>query len=162
MSITVFDTGDSPGTDGVEDNREGRFYARVRDVESDYMAIVLRDTLIATRHWGAVRVMPETDPAGEILVTAEILRSDAVTLSLRVRVNDSRGKIWLDQEYADRATSRDYGYDQNYDQNDDRDRDSEDDDKYVDDRGKQTGIVARQAEGWQRGNRSRALQGLGE
>ena len=97
VSIVSFE-GESPS----------RIYEPIREAESAYLPVQLRDTLIESGSWGAVNVVATSDVAAELLVTAEIVESDAVTLALAIEVKDSRGRIWLDKTYRDYAT--DYPY----------------------------------------------------
>ncbi len=104
VTVIAFEPGIDP-----EKKRVSQFQRHLRDAEAGYMPVVLKNTLEATRHWGAVRVLPEVDPAAEVLVTSQILQSNAVELKLQVRVSDSRGHVWLDRIYSD--TTTDHGYD---------------------------------------------------
>lgn len=99
VSIALFE-GDSPS----------RIYEPIREAEAAYLPVQLRDTLTESGYWGAVNVVASEDVAAELLVTGEILESDAVTLALSIKVKDSRGRIWIDKIYRDYAT--DYPYDE--------------------------------------------------
>ena len=109
VSIATFDKGI------LDQTSKRHVYNRVRKAESNYLPVVLRNTLLESGHWGAVRVIPEIDPTTEVSVTAEILKSTAVELSLKVRVIDARGVVWLDQVYSDISTDHGYGYGADYD-----------------------------------------------
>ena len=76
--------------------------------ESNYMPVVLKNTLLKSRHWGAVRVLPEADPSAELMISTEVIHSDAVHLNLSINVVDSRGVVWIDKQYSD--TSLDHRY----------------------------------------------------
>lgn len=86
-----------------------RIYAPIREAESAYLPVQLRNTLDESGYWGAVNVVPSNDVAAELLVTGSIVESDAVTLALDIEVRDSRGHVWFSKVYRDYAT--DYGYD---------------------------------------------------
>ncbi len=88
---------------------KGQGNPALRSAEADYLPSVLRETLVESGHWGAVRVVPRIDPTAEVLVTAEIRSSNGVDLMLYVRARDSTGRIWIDKDYSDWAT--DHGYD---------------------------------------------------
>jgi hypothetical protein len=107
VSIVAFDTKESVDTGS---SRQNKFVARLKSSESSYLPVLLRNTLVESAHWGAVRVLPEIDPTSEILVTAEILESTAQELSLKILVRDSRGVVWIDQTYSDMATYQDYDF----------------------------------------------------
>ena len=91
-----------------------KVFAPLRAAEADYLPFVLRETLVESGHWGAVRVVPEVDPTAEVLLTAEILVSNGVELRLRVRATDSTGKLWLDQEYSDWSTDHASEFDEQH------------------------------------------------
>ena len=97
VSITVFDAGvpADPST-----HRELMVFPKIRRIEALFLPFVLRDTMVETNEWGAVRVVPEPDVAAELLVTGEIVGSDGETLSLQVRAIDATGRVWIDKPYA--------------------------------------------------------------
>jgi len=109
VSIVAFSTKNS--TDSGS-SRKSQFVSRLKSSESSYLPVLLQKTLVESAHWGAVRVLPETDPTAEILVTAEILDSTALELSLKIQIKDSRGVVWVDQIYSDLATEKDYQFNQ--------------------------------------------------
>jgi hypothetical protein len=99
----------------VEQVSKRSIYQRVRTAEASYLPVVLRKTLQESRHWGAVRVIPEVDPTSEILITAKILESNALELSIKIHVVDASGVIWLDRVYTDTSTDHGYGYGTGFD-----------------------------------------------
>ena len=111
IGLVVFDP-------GIPENQEIReknnVFPQVRKAEARYMPYVLRNTLENTNQWGAVRSLPEPDPAAELLVTGEILESDGFVLALRVKATDATGRVWMDEEYEDSATQFAYRDDIKY------------------------------------------------
>jgi hypothetical protein len=93
---------------------QGQGNPALRAAEADYLPSVLRETLVESGHWGAVRVVPKLDPTAEVLVTAEILASNGVDLSLHVRAGDSTGRIWIEKDYTDLATDHGYDFDEEH------------------------------------------------
>jgi hypothetical protein len=111
VGLVVFD----PGVPSSEKEREdNNIFPQVRKAEARYLPYVLRNTLETTNQWGAVRSLPEPDPAAELLVTGEILESDGFVLALRVIARDATGRVWLDSEYEDSATQFAYRDDIDY------------------------------------------------
>lgn len=108
ISIIVFDKGLS----GDQLNIGAKVFRPLRTAEADYLPFALRETLVESGHWGAVRVVPEVDPTAEVLVAAEILSSNGVELKLHMRATDSTGRIWLDKEYSDWSTDHAYEFDE--------------------------------------------------
>jgi hypothetical protein len=87
---------------------EGGIFPEIRRAEARYLPVLLRDALIDAGNWGAVRVLPEAMASAELLVTGEILASDGMSLTLRLRAADATGRTWLDRIYRDEAREADY------------------------------------------------------
>ena len=96
ISIALFDPG-IPEDRSL--HRDLQVFPRVRKIEALYLPFVLHDMLVSTRLWGAVRVIPESDTAAELLVSGTILNSDGETLLLRLHVIDASGQVWLDETF---------------------------------------------------------------
>ena len=97
VSITVFD----PGVPAdLSSHRDLGVFPRIREIEAMFLPFVLRETLVAARQWGAVRVIPQADPAAELLVAGTILRSDGENLEIGIRAVDASGRVWLDRAFA--------------------------------------------------------------
>ena len=101
VSIAVFDPG-IPAD--ASTHRSLQVFPRIREFESRLLPFVLRETLVTTNEWGAVRVVPEPDPAAELYLSGEILRSDGTTLELHFVAVDASGYVWLDKAYTQSAT----------------------------------------------------------
>lgn len=82
---------------------EQRIFADVRKSEARFLPYHLKNTLEATGHWGAVRVIPRTIEAGDLLVSGEILLSNGKTLAIRLNAVDSTGVVWLEKKYKEEA-----------------------------------------------------------
>lgn len=80
----------------------------IRAKETQYLPYVLRNTLVQSNQWGAVRVLPESDPSVDLNLYGEILQSDGMRLVIRVRALDSSGRLWLERDYADETEVRDF------------------------------------------------------
>lgn len=83
-------------------------FTRIREIESQYLPLLLRNTLIESGQWGVVRVLPEADPSMDLLVSGTILASDGTELLLEIKVSDSSGREWISQHYLDQASTDDY------------------------------------------------------
>ncbi len=100
VSIAVFD----PGVPAdPSSHRRQQIFPRIREVEALFLPFVLRETLVATGQWGAVRVVPEPDVAAELQIYGTIVRSDGEILELQVRAIDASGREWLNQSYSGKA-----------------------------------------------------------
>ena len=76
-------------------------FAEIRQNETQYLPYVLRNTLIDSNHWGAVRVLPEPDPSVDLVITGAIVESDGLALEIEIRAFDSTGLEWINKTYAD-------------------------------------------------------------
>ncbi len=95
VSIERFEPGSLP-----EDEERARGLSpEIRDAESRYLPLQLRDTLESTGYWGAVRVLPMASPGAELLVQGRILASDGESLQLQIQASDATGRQWFDRQY---------------------------------------------------------------
>lgn len=99
VSIAVFDPG-VPADQSL--HRDLGIFPRIREIESKLLPFALREALVKDGGWGAIRVVPESDSAAELLVTGVIGRSDGEQLDVIIRAVDSRGQVWLDRTFAGR------------------------------------------------------------
>jgi len=83
-------------------------FAEISRKETQFLPYVLRNTLIASNQWGAVRVLPENDPAVDLHVYGTIFQSDGEVLDLGIQVVDSTGREWLNKRYLEVAAMHDY------------------------------------------------------
>jgi hypothetical protein len=97
VSISEFDPG-IPEDRSL--HRDLQIFPRIRVVEAKFLPFVLRDMLVDTGEWGAVRVVTEPDPAAEVQINGSIIRSDGERLEIRVRATDATGREWFDQVFA--------------------------------------------------------------
>ena len=97
VSIAVFDP-------GVPENRslhrDLQIFPRIREVEAKFLPFVLRETLVESGEWGAVRVVTEPDDAAEVAISGSIVHSDGERLELRVRAVDATGRLWFDRSFS--------------------------------------------------------------
>ena len=80
----------------------------IAEKEIHYLPYVLRNTLVRSNQWGTVRVLPESDPSLDIEIKGTIVNSDGNNLVVNIVVNDSTGREWINQTYADATTNSDY------------------------------------------------------
>ncbi len=97
VSISVFDPG-IPDDRAL--HRDLKIFPRIRRVEARFLPFVLRETLVASGEWGAVRVVTGPDVAAEIGISGSILRSDGERLEIRVRAVDATGRLWFEEVFA--------------------------------------------------------------
>ena len=76
--------------------------------ETMFLPHLLKDTLEESNQWGAIRVLPDTDPSMDLLVSGAILNSDGHDLQLQVKAEDSTRRVWFDKIYSDAAVAEDY------------------------------------------------------
>lgn len=83
-------------------------FTEIRDNERHFLPYLLRDTLLNSGQWGAVRVLPQADPSVDLLLSGTILYSDGSRLVLAMEATDSTGRRWLQKTYADDSRAEDY------------------------------------------------------
>ena len=109
VGIRVFDAGIPKE---VEENPdladEKRVYPEIRRAEARYIPSQLRDTLVGTAQWGAVRVVPALVDSTDLVITGRILESNGMVLKLAIHAEDSTGRVWLDKDYEGPADTRSY------------------------------------------------------
>jgi hypothetical protein len=105
IGLVIFDPGIPENA--ASHSKEGIF-PEIRKAEARYLPYLLRETLVKTQAWGAVRVLPKPDKSSELLVTGKILHSDGMRLVLALRAADGSGRVWLDRVYHDEAVESDY------------------------------------------------------
>jgi hypothetical protein len=97
VSIAVFDPG-MPADRSL--HRDLEVFTRIRAIEARFLPFVLRETLVGSGEWGAVRVVSEPDAAAEVAISGTIVQSDGERLELRVRAADATGRIWFERDFA--------------------------------------------------------------
>lgn len=102
VSLTLF----NPGL--AENESRNSPFAQLRQAEAHYLPHVLKATLDASGHWGAVRLLPQIDPTAELQIAATIVESNGVELKLQLRAWDTTGRVWLDSIYSDLAIDHAY------------------------------------------------------
>jgi hypothetical protein len=105
VAVRLFDPNVPKDTKTQE--AEGIF-PEVRDAESRYIPVMVRDTLEGTGQWGQVRVLPRDGNGMDVYVDGKILQSDGRELKLDVTVSDSTGRAWYRKVYDGMADTRAY------------------------------------------------------
>ena len=101
VSIALFDPG-IPEDKSV--HRELNVFPRIRNIEAMFLPFVVHDALRESGEWGAIRIVPETDPAAELLIRGRIEHSDGATLRLHINAVDATGRVWIDRPYTGDVT----------------------------------------------------------
>ena len=83
-------------------------FDEIIEKETQFLPHLLKNTLVDSRQWGAIRVIPESDPSLDLIVAGEIVQSDGETLELQIRAFDSSGREWLNKTYADQSIPEEY------------------------------------------------------
>lgn len=102
--IELFDPGQLPDD---EEDRAG-LSLEIRDAEARFVPQHLRDTAEQTGYWGAVRVVPQGNSGGEVVVKGTILASDGERLEIAVQAGDATGRTWFEKEYVSILEPRDH------------------------------------------------------
>ena len=83
-------------------------FSEIRKNETHYLPYVMKETLLRSNQWGAVRVLPENDPSVDLQVKAKVKASNGKRILVHIEAIDSTGRVWLDQEYLDLASEDDF------------------------------------------------------
>ncbi len=105
VGVRLFDP-DVP--EDPKDQERARIFPDVRNAESRYFPVVIRNTLESTGHWGQVRVLPRDGTGMDVFVDGRILSSDGRELKLDVEVKDATGRLWYHKVYEGKADVRAY------------------------------------------------------
>ncbi len=104
VGIETFD----PGTEGADSGEEEGVFPEIRNSESRYIPVHLKNTMQRTGYWGAVRVIPSRTEVTDVLVTGKILRSDGETLEIAIDAHDATGRRWFSHVYEASKESGEY------------------------------------------------------
>ena len=91
-----------------KEQEEQMVFPDVRNAESRYIPVEIRDTLEGTGQWGQVRVLPRDGTNMDVYVDGRIVKSDGRELELDVTVSDSSGRTWYRKTYEAPADVRAY------------------------------------------------------
>ena len=94
VRIEIFDPGKLPSSK----NASRGLSEEIREAESHYMAIQLRNAMQQSGHWGAVRVVPSETSGDEVRVTGRILKSNGEELELKIGAIDATGQQWFKEK----------------------------------------------------------------
>jgi hypothetical protein len=78
--------------------------ASVRRLESKLLAGLLRDALVASNQWGAVRLLPSLSPLVPVAIETHIVHSDGRDLILDIWATDALGERWFQQRLIHRQS----------------------------------------------------------
>lgn len=95
VGVNIFD----PGLDEVLDEEEETTNGQIRVAESRYAPYLLAETLQRSANWGIVRVMPNDASPMDVLINGTFLQSNGEAMTIRVQVQDSKGREWYTREY---------------------------------------------------------------
>ena len=106
VGIQILNPGLPPGDSYALE--ETGIFEDIRNSESRYIPVCLMDTLQATGHWGAVRVVPTGTDSVDLVVAGQIIESTGRKLVLQIQGKDASGRLWLDRRYKQIAEPRAY------------------------------------------------------
>ena len=105
IGVLIFD----PGLENIEELEEDEvIFADVRAAESRYFPFLLVDALQQSSAWGAIRLIPSTQSAVDVVVSGKIIKSDGESLIISVEVKDATGKLWFNKQYKNIASKYSY------------------------------------------------------
>lgn len=96
----LLDVGIPPLSDGLSlTDEDDTVFPEVRIAETIYFSNQLAKTMEKSGAWGAIRVVPNTDVVMDLYIVGTILQSDGETLDLDIRVYDTSGRLWLQEQH---------------------------------------------------------------
>lgn len=95
VRIEAFDPGELPEDPDLAKGLS----MEIRNAESYYLPVQLKNAMQRSGHWGLVRVIPKEGREGEVVVTGKIIESDGEILKLSINVKDSAGSKWFSKTY---------------------------------------------------------------
>jgi hypothetical protein len=95
VRVLTFD----PGTLPKDKNLAKGLSKDIRNAESHFFAVQLKNTMQRSGHWGPIRVSPKGARDGEVTVKGIIIESDGELLNLKISVVDARGAKWFTKDY---------------------------------------------------------------
>ena len=95
LGILLFD----PGVSDMDRSPQGA----VRRLESKLLARELRQVLVDSGEWGAVRILPEASYLTPVMIEAAIDYSDGRDLVVSVSASDALNRVWFEETLRYRA-----------------------------------------------------------
>ena len=94
LSISVFDQ-------KIPDVTSQR--GRLLSAEQRYLPYLLKEVLVDSGFWGAVRVAPRRDPTAELNCNGTLHQTNALVIDLQFKCQDATGRIWVDERLIERV-----------------------------------------------------------
>ncbi len=104
ISIVLFDPGIPEDT---STHRQLAVFPQVRAIEARFLPFVLREILMESDEWGAVRVVPHASPGDEISIRGLIRKSNGEKLEVQLQAHDAFGNEWAKGVYSMTSGSAD-------------------------------------------------------
>jgi len=80
----------------------------IRKAEGHFIPYHLKNTLLQSSHWGAVRVIPAETDSIDVFVKGKIDKSNGEHLTLKIDVRDASGRHWFTKKYKMAAERKSY------------------------------------------------------
>lgn len=94
--------------DGVDiTDDESAAYSSVRQSEAVWFSSQLKNTLASSNAWGSVRTLPK-QAIVDLSISGRLIESNGEVVTLAIKAEDATGRVWLDKEYHQQASS--YAY----------------------------------------------------
>ncbi len=107
VGIAVFDA-NIP--EDYDERIEQLVMPEVRRAESQYIPYFAKNLLQSTGNWGAVRVIPRSTHAVDVIVSGKIIESNGEIMTIEVEVADATGTTWFVKPYT--ALASKYAYEE--------------------------------------------------
>ncbi|MBM3514936.1 MAG: hypothetical protein FJX59_14670 [Alphaproteobacteria bacterium] len=101
VTVVAFD----PGLPKDPKKFDKNTWPELRRSEGRYVAVQVRDALVAKEKFGAVRVTPDANFSSDLYVQGRIVESNGESLRVDVTVSDATGKTWYTKKYAHKVNT---------------------------------------------------------
>ena len=108
VAIPVINPGFPMTSDGFVDEEElieENIWPEIRRLESKRFSVNIRDALLKTKSFGAVRVVPGMGASADLFVIGKINESNTLDTRIGVAVVDSSNKTWGEKDFSIEAST---------------------------------------------------------
>ena len=108
VAIPVINPGFPMTSDGFVDEEElieENIWPEIRRLESKRFSVNIRDALLKTKSFGAVRVVPGMGASADLFVIGKINESNTLDTRIGVAVVDSSNKTWGEKDFSIAAST---------------------------------------------------------
>ena len=107
VGVAIFDAN---VPDDYDERIEQVVLPEIRRAEAQYVPYFTKNLLQSTGNWGAVRVIPRTTHAVDVVVEGKLIESNGEIMTVDMQVSDATGRTWFAKTYT--ALASKYAYEE--------------------------------------------------